>query len=46
MAFIDAGMIMLKAAAASTTLYVAAISRGTGTYTASGVRLKLGLVWD
>jgi hypothetical protein len=26
------------------TLYVAAISRGTGTYTASGVRLKLGFV--
>lgn len=45
-AFIDAGMIMLKAAAASTTLYVAAISRGTGTYTASGIRLKLALVWD
>lgn len=27
---------------ASTTLYVAAISRGTGTYTASGIRIKLG----
>lgn len=27
---------------ASSTLYVAAISRGTGTYSASGIRLKLG----
>jgi hypothetical protein len=29
---------------ASSTLYVAAISRGTGTYSANGVRLKLGFV--
>ena len=45
-AYVDAGMMLLKAAAASTTLYVGAISRGTGTYTASGIRLKVGLVWD
>lgn len=43
---VDGGMMMLKAAAASTTLYVGAISRGTGTYTAAGIRLKLGLIWD
>jgi hypothetical protein len=28
----------------STTLYVSAISRGTGTYAASGIRVKLGTV--
>lgn len=35
---------LLKAAAASTTLYVAGITRGgTPTYTAAGLKLKLGL---
>lgn len=38
--------LMLKAATASTTLYVGAISRGTGTYGASAIKLKLGLLWD
>lgn len=38
--------MLLKAAAASTTLYVAAVSRGTGTYTAAGIRIKVGLVQD
>ena len=37
--------LMLKAASGSTTLYVAAVSRDSGTYTASGIRLKLGLFW-
>jgi hypothetical protein len=27
-------------------LYIGAISRGTGTYTASGIKLKLGVAWD
>lgn len=30
----------------STSLYVAAVSRGTGTYSASGVTLKLGFLLD
>ena len=34
---------VLKAASDSTTIYVAAISRGTGTYTAAGIRLKFGI---
>jgi len=38
--------IVLEAAAGSTSLYVAAISRGTGTYTASGITLKLGILQD
>ena len=29
-----------------TSLYVAAISRGTGTYTASGITLRLGIIQD
>jgi hypothetical protein len=37
--------LMLKAASGR-TLYVAAISRGAGTYGASAIKLKLGLVWD
>jgi hypothetical protein len=35
--------LTLEAGAASTSLYIAAISRGAGTYTASGITLKLGL---
>lgn len=31
---------------ASDSLYVAAVSRGTGTYTASGIVLKIGLLLD
>ena len=38
--------LFLKGAAASTSLYVGTIIRGAGTYTASGVRLRLGLLWD
>lgn len=33
---------ILKAASGATSLYVAAVSRGTGTYAAAGIRLKLG----
>jgi hypothetical protein len=36
--------IMLKAGAASTSIFVGAISRGTGTYTASGLSMKIGIV--
>ncbi|MEF3074122.1 hypothetical protein V2P20_03700 [Methylobacter sp. Wu1] len=36
--------IILKAAAGTTTVYIAAISRGTGTYTATGLSVKLGLI--
>ena len=32
------------AEAAATSLYVGAISRGTGTYTASGITLKIGVI--
>ena len=38
--------LKLKAASGVTTGNIAAVSRGTGTYTASGIRLKLGLTWD
>lgn len=38
--------IDVDAAAAATSLFVAAISRGTGTYTASGITLKLGFLRD
>jgi hypothetical protein len=38
--------LMLQAAAASTSIFVAAISKGTGTYTASGVKLRIGLMRD
>lgn len=37
---------VLKAAATSRALYVGAVSRGTGTYTASGIKLKIGVIWD
>jgi hypothetical protein len=36
--------IMLKSGAASTSIYVAAISRGTGTYSASGLSMKIGIL--
>ena len=39
----DAGMGMVLEPASGTSLYVGAVSRGTGTYTASGVVVKLGL---
>lgn len=32
--------------ASSDGLYVAAVSRGTGTYTASGLKLKIGIIRD
>ena len=39
--------LVLKSVSGSTDLYVAAIVRGGApTYTASGVRLRLGLLWD
>lgn len=39
--------LALKAAEGSTSLYVAAITRGgSPTYTAAGIRLKFGLIWD
>jgi hypothetical protein len=34
----------VEAAAASQTIYVGTISRGTGTYSASGIRLKFGFL--
>ena len=37
----------IKAASGSTSLYVAAVLRsGTPTYSASGIRLKIGVSWD
>ena len=36
----------LKAAEGQTSLWVAAVTRGTPTYSASGLRLKLGFLWD
>ena len=38
------GPLALKVAAGATTLYVAGVSRGTGTYTASGMKLKIGIL--
>lgn len=38
--------LQMKAASDTTTLYVAAITRGTPTHSASGLRLKLGMIWD
>jgi hypothetical protein len=35
--------LVLEAGAASTSLYLAAVSKGTGTYSASGIVVKLGL---
>jgi hypothetical protein len=37
---------VVEAGSGSTSLYVAAISRGTGTYTASGITLKIGILQD
>lgn len=37
---------LLEAAADSKDLYVAALSQGTGTYSASGLKLRLGLLQD
>jgi hypothetical protein len=38
--------LVVKPASGTRNVYVAAISRGTGTYTASGVRLRLGFLQD
>lgn len=38
------GIVVLPAS--GTSLYVAAISRGTGTYTTSGITLRFGILWD
>lgn len=39
--------LLLEAAGGSTSLYLAVVNgTGTPTYTASGVKLKLGLLWD
>jgi hypothetical protein len=35
---------MIEAASSDDALYIAAISRGTGTYTASGVKVRVGLL--
>lgn len=40
------GMIVKSASATSFDLYIAAIARGTPTYTASGVRVRLGFLQD
>jgi hypothetical protein len=37
--------LFLEAASGSRDLFIGAISRGTGTYTASGLRLRLGMIW-
>ena len=37
--------LFLKAAAGSRDLYLAAITRGSPTYTAGGLRVKLGMLW-
>lgn len=36
--------MLVKAAVGSTSLYVAAISNGTGTYSANGITLKIGVL--
>ena len=38
--------LVVEAAEGSKDLYVAAISRGTGTYTGSGITLKIGILQD
>lgn len=38
--------LMLKAATATTSIWVAAISRGSGTYGAAAIKLKLAFLWD
>lgn len=38
--------LVLKAGAGTTTIYLGTVMRGAGTYTANGVRLKLGFLWD
>ena len=38
--------LIVEAGAASTSLYIAAITRGTPTHTASGIVVKLGLLRD
>lgn len=38
--------LVLQAQSTDRSLYVAAISRGTGTYAAAGIRLKLGVLTD
>lgn len=35
--------IVLEAASSSTSIYIAAISKGIGTYTAAGITIKVGL---
>jgi hypothetical protein len=41
----DTGIgLLLEAGAATTSLYVAGISRGTGTYTANGIRITFGFL--
>lgn len=41
----DVGIVVI-ADAAATSLFVGVISRGTGTYTASGITLKIGILQD
>ena len=38
--------LALKAASGDSSIYIAAITRGTPTHTASGLKLKLGVMWD
>lgn len=38
--------IVVDAGAGSASLFIAAISRGAGTYTTNGITLKLGFLWD
>jgi hypothetical protein len=38
--------LLLEAVAGSTSLYVGAITRGAPTYSASGIKIRIGLLWD
>ena len=43
---VKANLSIVAAVASGTSIYVGAISRGTGTYTASGITLKIGILQD
>lgn len=38
--------LIMKAVPGDRDLYLATVSRGTGTYTAQGIKLRLGFLWD
>jgi preprotein translocase subunit Sec63 len=45
-AFLNNIGTMMKAEGAESSIWIAAVSRGTGTYTAAGIKLKLGFLQD